>query len=491
MGRLRLLTTAAVVGSLVTWGPAPALAADPPADVDPPVVTATGLVEGQTVGRGTRLHPVWADNIGVTKVEILLNGRVTREYLPGQWDRGVYLAVPDRLHDTDAEVTIRALDAAGNRGESTSRVRVDAEGPHATLSPPFESIVHGVVTITASDVSSDLAKIVLWDHANGREAARATAAPWTMTWDTGARTGVAHMHFELTDRVGNVSFSYGFYGVDNAGPTIYRLEFPRQPDHTVVDGRVGGRSRLTALTMGESPLDRVEWWVDGTLRSTHRVPSPGPREAPFFDWDTGRANGTAELEVRAYDIFGQRGTLKRSVVVDNTGPAVTSITPAERAVVRGTEIWSTVRGADPSGIREAYLLEAYSRDKPPFTVVASAGRDGPRTLTWMLTDRLGNRSTARRVVVVDNTGPKVKITKAPRHGARVKGTVKVAVSAADRNGIGRVELLINGKVVARDTRASYAFSVKTKKYGKKLRVQVRGYDKAGNVTRTSTRTWRR
>ncbi|MEU7909147.1 Ig-like domain-containing protein [Actinoplanes sp. NPDC049118] len=491
MGRLRLITTAGLLGSLVMWGPAPAFAADPPVDVASPVVTSTGLVDGQVVGRGQRLRPSWADDTGVTRVEVVLNGAVLRSYLPGQWDQGVYLAVPANLHDTEADVTIRAFDAAGNQGEATSRVRVDTQGPNATLSPPFESFIGGVVTFTATDVSSDLAQIVLFDHASGREVAKATAAPWSMTWDTTGRTGDTHVHFELTDKVGNVSFAYGFYGIDNTGPTISGLQFPQQADHAVVDGRISGKARLTALVDGPSPLDRVEWWVDGTLRSTYPVPSSGSYPTPYFDWDTGLANGTALLEVRAHDILGHRATATRNIVIDNTGPTITSITPANRALVRGGQFKTTVKGADPSGIREAYLLDATAVNNAPFTVFASAGKDGPRTLTWTLTDRLGNQSTAKRVVIVDNTKPKVKITKAPGNGAKVSKTVKVTVSATDRNGINRVELLINGRVIATDTKASYAFSVNPKKYGKKIKIQIRGYDKAGNVTKTTTRTWRR
>jgi hypothetical protein len=53
-------------------------------------------------------------------------------------------------------------------------------------------------------------------------------------------------------------------------------------------------------------------------------------------------------------------------------------------------------------------------------------------------------------------------------------------------------VLINGKVVATDTRAGYAFTITLKKaYGKKIRMRVRAYDNAGNATNTTTRTWRR
>lgn len=59
------------------------------------------------------------------------------------------------------------------------------------------------------------------------------------------------------------------------------------------------------------------------------------------------------------------------------------------------------------------------------------------------------------------------------------------------SGVNRVELLVNGKVVAKDVTAGYRFAINTKKYGKKIRIQLRAYDRADNHTVTSTRTWHR
>jgi hypothetical protein len=491
MGRLLSIMTAALLGSTVTWAPVPALAADSVADVDPPVITSTGRTDGQLIGRDLRLHPVWTDNVDVTRVEVLLNGVVKRSYLPNQWQQGLRLSVPSSLHDTDVDLTVRAFDEAGNQGEATTRVHVDTVAPTvATLSPPFKSYVGGVVTIAATDVADDLAKVRLWDYSTASTAATATAAPWTLNWHTGDRTDVAHVLVVLTDKAGNDTLMHGFYGVDNTGPTITKLHFPLQPDGTIVEGRVSGLTRLTVDIDSRSTLDRVEWWVDGTLRSTYPIAESGGSR-PHFDWDTGTTNGTAELEIRAYNTIGNHTTMKRSIVIDNTGPTIASITPKNRALVRGAHFNTTVKATDASGILEAYLQNAYIVDQVPYTVIASAGKDGLKTLTWTVTDRLGNTSVATRTVIIDNTTPKVTITKAPRNGAKVKGTITVTASASDRNGINRVELLINGKVVATDTKAAYTFSVKTKKYGKKFTVALRGYDKTGNATKTSPRTWRR
>ena len=83
----------------------------------------------------------------------------------------------------------------------------------------------------------------------------------------------------------------------------------------------------------------------------------------------------------------------------------------------------------------------------------------------------------------------MSITKGPKNKAKVKGTVKVSVSAEDTYGIVRVGLLVDGKVVATDRTAAYTLSVDPAKRKKTMQVRVRAYDRAGNVAYTSIRTW--
>jgi len=127
----------------------------------------------------------------------------------------------------------------------------------------------------------------------------------------------------------------------------------------------------------------------------------------------------------------------------------------------------------------------------PYAASLPAGKDGPRTLTWHVQDKVGNITTVRRTVTVDNTKANIAFANAPKDKATVKGTVKMTASANDKYGIAQVQLLIDGKAVATDTTAAYQFSVNTGKYGKTITVQLRAYDKAGNVATTSIRTWYR
>ncbi|GAA2603288.1 hypothetical protein Adu01nite_34110 [Paractinoplanes durhamensis] len=202
-------------------------------------------------------------------------------------------------------------------------------------------------------------------------------------------------------------------------------------------------------------------------------------------------DGPRTLTWRVQDKVGNITLVERTVTVDNAGPTVTWAGPANGVLVRGTRITSGVKAADPSGVSKAQLSGTAADTAVPYSSTIAAGKDGTRTLTWTVWDGLGNTTVVRRTVTVDNTKATVAFAKAPKNKAKVKGTVKVTAAASDRNGVARVQLLVNGKVVATDTKAAYQFSVNPKKYGKTIKIQLRAYDRAGNVTTAATRTWYR
>ncbi|AGC41373.1 PHB depolymerase family esterase [Myxococcus stipitatus DSM 14675] len=81
----------------------------------------------------------------------------------------------------------------------------------------------------------------------------------------------------------------------------------------------------------------------------------------------------------------------------------------------------------------------------------------------------------------DTTPPTVQVT-SPGEGATVRGTVMVAVSASDDVGVARVELLVDGAVVATDTVAPYEFAWSSEGVGNGAHtLGARAYDSAGNV----------
>lgn len=187
-----------------------------------------------------------------------------------------------------------------------------------------------------------------------------------------------------------------------------------------------------------------------------------------------------------------------TITSDVAPPTVSGISsPGQGWRVHGTitvtptgvgDAWSGVRNVD---LYADGVYKAQDRTAPYSLKYNSAGRNGTVKLQLRVYDKAGNRTTFDRTIVADNTLPTVKITSAPKNKAKVSGTVKITATAADANGVRRVELLMNGKVIQTDTTAPYNFSFTASKQPKNMKVQVRAVDNAGNIRYDTARNYTR
>ena len=220
-----------------------------------------------------------------------------------------------------------------------------------------------------------------------------------------------------------------------------------------------------------------------TIRTALTV-SAAPLAGNWVAAGSGRVNAAAAL------------TSASALRTDAAKPTTSFRFPVESALVRGT-VTIGARAADDTGVRKVELL-AGSRvvgtdTTSPYAFRWAAGAyHGPVTLTLRAFDGAGNVTLSRRTVRVDNTGPAVLIARAPANGTRgIRGTAYVTARASDPNGVSRMELLVNGRVTQRYAGSLREFTVPTAAFGPVIRVQVRGYDAAGNVRSTPVRTWYR
>ena len=468
--KLHIAAIAALSTSLILSTGTPAFADDQSADTTPPVLYSTGLSVGQPFGRFATFTPSFSDD--VVAVQTVVNGRAfTYGGVKLHWP--VFADLAGVADDTDVDVTVRVYDQAKNFSELTTPVHTEFIAPEASFSPA-SGTVHGITTITGVALSDDVAEIAITRA--GEVVSRVTAAPWELAWDTTKAGPYGEVTLRVTDRAGNVTTYHRYYTVDNAGP---RVSFSWDVPNVVA----GGPVTLAPFISDRSGVQRVEWWIDGALRST----SKGD-----FRYDFGRSSRTAMLEIRAWDVNGYASTATFSLTVDADAPKVVSAAPAPGTLVRGTSVAASLRLSDVSGVEYATPVSGYTPTDftSPYTGRFKLGKDGKLSLKWWVTDYWNQGKYVYQTVVVDNTKPKLTMTKGPKNGAKVKSSVKVRAAASDKNGIAKVQLLINGKVVATDSKAAYKFTINTKKYGKKFTVKLRAYDKAGNST-TTTRTWRR
>ncbi|TWG10889.1 Ig-like domain-containing protein [Actinoplanes teichomyceticus] len=295
--------------------------------------------------------------------------------------------------------------------------------------------------------------------------------PWqSMNWSPPENfNGRIALTLRAVDVAGRSSSATTTVRVDTAGPA-----------GSIVSPAAGARVRGSVEVVFRGAADVASAEVNGVAMK--RAGS---------DWSATVAPSGGRLVVEATDKDGYRSRFTQTVVVDNDGPAAT-VNPKQNTRVRGTFTTSLTAVNDASGVAKAelwangkYLGAGYSKK------VATGQSSGNVKLVWKLTDRLGNTRSYTRTVIADNKAPSLSITKAPGDKAKVKGTVQVTVKASDASGIARIELSVNGKVVATDKTAGYVLRVNTDKQKKTMKVRVCAYDKLGNIAYTGTRTWYR
>lgn len=352
----------------------------------------------------------------------------------------------------------------------------------------------GPMTATLSDVSTETSKIEMTDGPAGAVLATLTAAPWAFTWNASATA--TPPCFRLSEPAGNSTTYCSNYVVSDEAPVIKsvwvfheyggNLAWSSRLDEG--KGWIGTDGTISSSATDKVGIDHTELWVDGVFHSS------ATGQSAFFYWhDATRGRTFANLEVRVTNRVGLTTTKAFRLNIDNVGP-VLQISPRAGTLLRGKQVIVTRTATDQHRIvvpDSAGFSSPWQPSPLSYIEYVALRGDGPIGLDFAVHDELGNPATLSNRVTVDNTKATVAFAKAPKNKAKVKGTVKVTATARDKYGVARVQLLINGKVVATDTTAAYKFSINTKKYGKKLKVRLRVYDRAGNVTTTSTRTWYR
>ncbi|GAA2712157.1 S8 family serine peptidase [Actinoplanes palleronii] len=278
-------------------------------------------------------------------------------------------------------------------------------------------------------------------------------------------------------------YTYEIYG-SNYGPEWVDVAAPWCT--LAADLASGGYANFCG-TSASAPL------VAGTIalmKSRH----PRATNTALVQSLTGSAKATPTT---GFTQFGEIRAGRAVSGVDTTAPRITGTSPRQSARFRGTVTVQATGVSDTgSGVAHADLYadgRYVGRDTTaPYAVRYNSGKlNRTVALQWRVSDRAGNQSRYDRKVIADNRGPSVRISKAPRSGAKVRGTVTVKVAATDPAGVARVEVLINGKVVVRDAKAPWTLKIKVARYGRTMTVRVRAVDKLGNVTTTAARTWKR
>jgi hypothetical protein len=177
-------------------------------DTTAPAVLLAQPLNGSTVGGNVQVAATATDNVGVTKVEFLVNGALQSTASGAPYSFTWNTAV---LANGSYQLTAKAYDAAGNVGQSaaaTVTVFNDTTAPSVSLSAPLaNSTVTGVLTVSAS-ASDNVAVTKVEFYVNGVLKATSTGAPYAFSWNTAQlANGACTLSAKAYDAAGNVGQS--------------------------------------------------------------------------------------------------------------------------------------------------------------------------------------------------------------------------------------------------------------------------------------------
>lgn len=263
---------------------------------------------------------------------------------------------------------------------------------------------------------------------------------------------------------------------------------------------VSGSFTVAASASDDVSVARVEFYVDGTLR-TNDTSSPYSTTV-----DAGSLSvGSHALTARAYDAAGNNVTSSTVsiTVADTTAPTVSLTAPAAGATISGTAS-VTANASDNIGVaRVEFFVDGASRGTDttsPYAISLNTTTlsNGSHSITARAYDAAGNNTTsAARSVTVSNattpppdtTAPSVSISN-PAAGATVSGSIEISATATDNVGVTRVEFFVDGTLRNTDSSAPFSFSFATSSLTNGTHsVTAKAYDAAGNVGNASARSF--
>jgi len=299
-------------------------------------------------------------------------------------------------------VTLTVTDDDGGTDTATQVVTVSNVNPTIdTFVVPNSGVEAGPLSFssTASDVGVNDALSFLWDFGDGNTST--SANPVHTYLDEG--TGTYTVSLTVNDGDNGSATQSTTISVANVNPVA----------GAIVGPLVGNEAQVLSWTGGGTDV--------GTL------------DTLTFAWDFGDGNnatgtsashaynqdGTYTITFTVTDNDGGTDSTTITVVISNTPPAVTSITPATTGD-EGSTLSFTATATDASSIDQANLTWAWEwDDQTPNGIGSTASHawddEGSYTVTATVTDTGGLTDTDTVAVTINNVAPTI-VTNAPGFG---------------------------------------------------------------------------
>ncbi|HYV14817.1 MAG TPA: Ig-like domain-containing protein [Conexibacter sp.] len=503
-----------------------------PADTTAPTAALTTPADGATVQGTVTLSADASDDVGVSRVDFLVDGSVvgsdTTAPYSFDWASG-------SAGDT-ATIAARAVDPSGNATTSASRTvtvnHPDAVPPTVTLTAPSDGAsLEGVSTLTADaddNVGVDHVDFLVGGAVVGSDA----TAPYSYDWDASSAGASATIAARAVDVVGNATTSpVANVTVKHASPTVVTLGFDdgiaSQYDHRSIlqahgahatyfinSGNVGKAGYVTWAQLGDLAAGGNE--IAGHTLDHANLPTLAAvdqqrevcddRQAliqhgfdvrnfayPFGAWDANvktvvsgcgylSARTTGGTDYPAGPVYAETVPPKNALTLRAYQPRITSPLSEYQDVIDkarysgGGWVNFVLHGVcdDPCLGADDYSMSATTLDQ---------------LLTW-IDQRPGVtiKTEAQELgQPADTTAPSAALT-APSDGSAVQGTTTLTADASDDIGVTRVDFLVDGTVVGSDATAPYSYDWDASTAGASATIAARVVDPSGNVTTSASRT---
>jgi subtilisin family serine protease len=358
-------------------------------DTTAPTAQITAPVGGSTVAGTIPVNVSASDNVGVTKVELYLDGALAASSTSApasfSWNT---TASTNGAHALKA----KAYDAAGNVGSSLT-INVTVQNPVPDTTPPSAQIVSPLNGATISGVNSvnisasdNVGVVKVEWYLDGTLGASSTNSSPAFSWDTTTCTNGTHTSLaKAYDAAGNTGTSA------SVTVTVQNPVRDTTPPTVSVTAPVAGATVSGMITVNINASDnvgvtKVEWYIDGSLAgSTTNTPAS-------FSWKTtGASNGSHIVQAKAYDAAGNVGVSSLvTVTVQNAlkAPPASQITsPSAGAAISTKSTKVYVAATDGVGVTRVDLLVDGK--------VYSSNMDSAPTPSWNTTFNWNTSKLAR------------------------------------------------------------------------------------------------
>ncbi len=280
-------------------------------DTTPPLAIITSPSDGSVVTGGVITVNVSAtDNVGVTKVELYVNGSLYSSDTSSPYS---FLWDTSQRPDGTYQFYAKAYDAAGNTAQSGS-ISLNLTRPQTDTTPPVVSITSpsdgslvtgGVITLNVSATDNvGVTKVEL--YVNGSLHSTDTSSPYSFLWDSSQRPeGTYEFLARAYDGAGNTASS---------GPVTLNLRRPdtTPPVVTIIspkEGRLFRRKlKIEGSALDDSGISRMELLVDGVFTASSISPSMN-----YVLKGTGLPRGAHTITLQAVDLAGNVSTSQVTV----------------------------------------------------------------------------------------------------------------------------------------------------------------------------------